>query len=122
MTAHTLLVADDDALLRETLSDAFAGLGWDVRTAACGAQAISVLAHERLDLLISDVDMPDMTGFQLLSWVRSHSAPPPMPVVLMSARADAELGRAATANGAAALVAKPVAFAQLSTLINRIVL
>lgn len=115
---HIVLIADDDRLVRESLGDAFDGFGWQVRTAACGGQAIEVLGHGHLDLLVSDIDMPDMTGFQLLSWVRAHAAQPP--VVLMSARADAALGRTALADGAVALLAKPVEVARLNSVISHL--
>ncbi len=115
---HIVLIADDDRLVRESLGDAFDGFGWDVRTAACGGEAIRVLEGQRLDLLMSDIDMPDMTGFQLLSWVRGHTAQPP--VVLMSARADEALGRTALAEGAITLLAKPVEVARLNTVINNL--
>jgi CheY-like chemotaxis protein len=114
--SHIVLIADDDRLVRESLGDAFDGLGWEVHTAACGGQAIQVLERARLDLLVSDVDMPDMTGFQLLSWVRGQAAPQP-PVVLMSARADALLGRTALAEGAVTLLPKPVDVARLNTVL-----
>ena len=117
--SHIVLIADDDRLVRESLGDAFDGLGWTVRTAASGSQAIEAFGKDRLDLLVSDVDMPDMTGFQLLSWVRAR-VPPSPPVLLMSARADASLGRTAVAEGAIALLSKPVEVANLSAVINRL--
>jgi CheY-like chemotaxis protein len=116
---HIVLIADDDRLMRESLGDAFDGFGWDVRTAACGGEAIAVLERDRLDLLVSDIDMPDMSGFQLLSWVRSQTAAPSHPpVVLMSARADDLLGRTALAEGAFTLLAKPVEVARLNTVLT----
>ncbi|MEK7413576.1 MAG: response regulator [Planctomycetota bacterium] len=117
LASHIVLIADDDRLVRESLGDAFDGLGWTVRTAASGGQAITAFGQDRLDLLVSDVDMPDMTGFQLLTWVRAQS---PLPVLLMSARADAALGRTAVAEGAIALLSKPVEVANLSAVVNRL--
>jgi CheY-like chemotaxis protein len=114
---HIVLIADDDRLMRESLGDAFDGFGWDVRTAASGGEAIAVLERDRLDLLVSDIDMPDISGFQLLNWVRTH-APSHPPVVLMSARADALLGRTALAEGAVTLLAKPVEVARLNTVLT----
>ncbi len=116
--AHPIvLIADDDRLVRESLGDAFDVFGWDVCVAASGGEAIKVLERQRLDLLVSDIDMPDMTGFQLLSWVRAHLPPRP-PVVLMSARADEALGRTAISEGAVTLLAKPVEVDRLNTVIN----
>src|SRR3954468_6343720 len=93
MRHRTILIADDDRLVRESLHDALADLGCDIAEAGNGTDAIAVLRRMQCDLLLSDVDMPDMTGFQLLSWVcdsahagsgQLHRRPP---VVLMSARA-----------------------------------
>ncbi len=114
---RTVLIADDDRLLRESLCDALADLGWDPSAAADGTSAIAALNHRPCDLLLSDVDMPDMTGFQLLEWVNAH---PPQPTVrvLMSARANADLDRAARRAGASALLAKPVHILQLNTLVS----
>ncbi|MBN8525569.1 MAG: response regulator [Planctomycetes bacterium] len=114
--SHIVLIADDDRLVRESLGDAFDAFGWEVRVADCGTSAIQVLERGRLDLLVSDIDMPDMTGFQLLSWTRAH--PPALPVVLMSARADEQLGRTALAEGAVTLLPKPVPVARLNTVIT----
>lgn len=116
--SHIVLIADDDRLVRESLGDAFDGFGWQVRVADCGTRAIQVLERDRFDLLVSDVDMPDMTGFQLLSWARAH--PPAPPVVLMSARADEQLGRVAVAEGAVTLLAKPVEVARVRSVLTSI--
>src|SRR5882757_7590434 len=100
MHSRTVLVADDDRLLRESLCDALTDLGCIPSQAGNGSSAIDFLKQARYDLLLSDVDMPDMTGFALLSWTQQH---PPMPsVVLMSARADSFLDRAAQQAGALA--------------------
>jgi DNA-binding response OmpR family regulator len=115
--SHIVLIADDDRLVRESLGDAFDSFGWGVCTAACGGDAIAVLERSRLDLLVSDIDMPDMTGFQLLCWVREHTGALP-PVVLMSARADEALGRTALAEGAVTLLPKPVQVARLNNIIT----
>ena len=88
--ARFLIVADDDRLVRETLCDLLEPFGFAARQAADGASAIRELGRGRCDLLLSDVDMPDMTGFQVLDWARAH--PPTPATVLMSARADADLG------------------------------
>jgi len=117
MLARTILVADDDALLRESLCDLLADLGvtpWSVGNAG---EAIQVLTRTRCDLVLSDVDMPDMTGFALLSWIQAHQR---VPAVLMSARADPQMDLAAQRAGALALLSKPVAAGSISTLIHRL--
>jgi CheY-like chemotaxis protein len=115
MTARTILVADDDRLLRESLCDVLSHLGCMTRSAGNGGEAIEVLEHDRFDLLMSDVEMPDMTGFQLLSWVREHH---PTPTVLMSARADRSLRETARSVGAIDLLHKPVEIASITHLFH----
>src|SRR4051812_24380718 len=88
MVLRSILVADDDTLLRESLCDLISGLGVATRQVGNGGEAIEVLSHHRVDLVLSDVDMPDMTGFALLAWIQAHR---PVPSVLMSARADRQL-------------------------------
>jgi CheY-like chemotaxis protein len=114
--ARSLIVADDDRLVRETLCDLLEPMGFTARLAADGASAIRELGRARCDLLLSDVDMPDLTGFQVLDWARAH--PPTPATVLMSARADAELSRAARSAGAIALLAKPVEITALTGLVR----
>lgn len=116
MLSRTILIADDDRLLRESLSDVLTGMGCRTWQAGDGQGAIRILSQDRCDLLLSDVDMPDMTGFQLLDWVRGH--PPAPATVLMSARADQRLDAEARAGGAMALLPKPVAISALTALVS----
>lgn len=115
---RTVLIADDDRNLRESLSEVLTDLGWATRQAGNGTAAIAELIRGRCDLLLSDIDMPDMTGFQLLAWVSEH--PPLTPVVLMSARADDRLDREARRMGALRLLPKPVAVTSLTTLVHHL--
>jgi DNA-binding NtrC family response regulator len=114
---RSILIADDDRLLRESLCDVLADLGFKTRQVGTGASAIGVIKEHRFDLMISDVDMPDMTGFALLEWVTCHA---PMPAVLMSARADSDLGRAARESGAIVLLPKPVQVANITSVIHQL--
>ena len=68
----TILVADDTALFRALLSDALREDGFEVLTAADGAEALDPLHRElaRLDLAILDLEMPHMTGDQVLESLR----------------------------------------------------
>jgi CheY-like chemotaxis protein len=113
-----ILIADDDRHLRESLCEVMGDAGWSAQSAGCGAQAIQLLNGGRFDLLLSDVDMPDMTGFQLLAWARAHQHPEP--AVLMSARANPELVQAATRAGAVTLLPKPVRAAELTKLVTNL--
>jgi len=119
MIARSILVADDDRLLRESLCEALSDLGHRTLDANCGQRAIAIIEGNRqLDLLLSDVDMPDMTGFALIDWLHAHRLAPA--VVLMSARADAQLDRAAHDAGAVCLLSKPVGVGRIAGLVAQL--
>ena len=118
MIPRTVIIADDDPLVRESLCEVIADLGCEPSAAANGGQAIAMLSRSPWGLLLSDVDMPDMSGFQLLDWVRAH--PPATPTALMSARADADLASRARADGAIAMLAKPVPVTEITALVTSI--
>ena len=63
---HILLVEDDEDT-RELMALALTGAGFDVRPAASGREALSLLAETPYDLLVTDYDMPEMTGTEMLA-------------------------------------------------------
>jgi len=66
----TLLIVDDEPSIRESLSHVLTEIGYRVRTAEDGFTALREMRHEVPDLLLSDLNMPNMSGFELLSVVR----------------------------------------------------
>ncbi len=77
-----LLVVDDDAALRKSLSHIFAAFGHRVRCAADGFSALAELRIELPDIILSDLNMPGMSGFEFLSVVRRRF--PTIQVIAMS--------------------------------------
>jgi CheY-like chemotaxis protein len=113
---RSVLIADDDPLVRESLGDCLGALGCRVATARGGREAITRLNADRIDILLSDVDMPDLTGFEILEWVRRHP-PVPLAMILMSGRADGPLAAAARDAGAIDLLPKPVELGRMTALL-----
>jgi two-component system, cell cycle response regulator CpdR len=62
---HTILVADDDPELREIIAETLAEPGYAVLTASDGYEAVRVLADNWVNLLITDIKMPGIDGFEL---------------------------------------------------------
>jgi CheY-like chemotaxis protein len=81
-TKPTLLIVDDEATIRFTLSQIFSEFGHGVRVAADGLSALSEMEREVPDILLSDLNMPGMSGFELLPVVRQHF--PTIRVIAMS--------------------------------------
>ena len=67
-----ILIVDDDVLMIEALDDLFTSEGYEVRTAHRGQDALKILQHEKFDLLILDVVMPKITGFEICAQVRKR--------------------------------------------------
>jgi len=83
LQGKTVLVVDDDDGVRLSMADILAGEGCDVMTTPSGNEALRFLDQRHFDLVISDVQMPDMDGYELFRRIRvGHSE---LPVVLMTA-------------------------------------
>lgn len=99
--SKTVLVAEDSITSRTLLRNILESAGYRVSTAVDGADAFSLLKTERFDLLVSDVDMPRMSGFDLTAKIRADKGLAELPVVLVTAlgsRGDRERGIDAGAN------------------------
>jgi two-component system OmpR family response regulator len=83
-SALRVLAVDDEFSITELLSMALRYEGWDVRTAADGAEAVRVARDFRPDAVILDVMLPDMDGFEVLRRLRADA--PLVPVVFLTAR------------------------------------
>ena len=79
---NDVIVADDDPLLVSVLSEIFKGSGYTIRTASDGFAALTSIRERVPDILISDLNMPRMSGFELLSIVRRRF--PSIAVIAMS--------------------------------------
>ncbi|MBI4350403.1 MAG: response regulator, partial [Elusimicrobia bacterium] len=81
----TVLVADDSITARTLLKNIFEAAGYEVRTAVDGAAAFELLRSAPCDLVVSDVDMPKMTGFELTARIRADKKLADLPVLLVTA-------------------------------------
>src|SRR4028119_1532039 len=82
---ETILLVDDDAALLEVTSIVLASEGYRVVTAEDGAEALRILGREGLDLVVLDIMLPRMSGFEVLKKMREHSD---VPVVLLTAKSQ----------------------------------
>ena len=98
--ARRALVVDDSLTARASHRTTLEAGGFVVHTAASGAQALEQLRHTTYDVMICDIGMEEMDGFQLATQVRAQAASDPMPILLVSAReSDADRQRGAAAGG-----------------------
>jgi CheY-like chemotaxis protein len=85
-----LLVCDDSAVERSALAQILRRQGYEVDEAADGSAALRLIKGRAYDLLLLDLNMPDVDGFDVLRYVQSHQAK--LPVVLMSGLPHEEIG------------------------------
>ena len=104
-----ILVVDDELLLRVMLKDALEGAGHAVVLAENGRVAIDRAKADRPDLILMDIMMPDLDGYDTCKLMKADPALMGLPVILISATAEPKdvVGRAKQV-GAAAVLSKPV--------------
>ena len=98
---HCILVVDDSPTVRETQRRILVEQGYSVNQVGSGLEAWEALGEQPYDLVITDVDMPGMTGVELVRKIRGHSRFQSLPVIMVSYRdrpEDQALGREAGAN------------------------
>lgn len=120
-TGEPLIVcADDDADIRELLMFGLSGHGYRVVFAADGAEALRLAESWKPALMILDVSMPGIDGFELTRRLRAGAETSEIPVVLLTARvrdADIEQGHALGAN---AYITKPFHLDELNREVQRL--
>jgi len=117
MAAGTILIADDDAAIRTVLSQALGRAGFDVRTCGNAATLWQWVAQGDGDLVLTDVVMPDESGFELLP--RIQKIRPDLPVVVMSAQNTLLTAITATERGAYEYLPKPFDLTELVAIVRR---
>jgi DNA-binding NtrC family response regulator len=113
----TILVADDEKNIREGLREALMLDGYDVLLAADGKEALGALERGEVDLVISDLKMPRLSGEELLRKVSAEF--PTVPVIILTGHGTIESAVQAMHDGAYDFLTKPVNLDRLSLLAKR---
>ena len=108
MALGRILVVDDEAPVREVLTEYFATEGYAVEAAGSGVEALTAIRGGRADLVLLDVRMPGLDGVQVLRRIRELDER--VPVIMVTANEDVGLARETLKLGAFDYVAKPFDF------------
>lgn len=103
-----ILVVDDDSVIRELLRMHLASADFVVRIAEDGEDALAQILSNAPDLIITDISMPRMDGFELLETVRARPTTAFIPIILLSQHSDVTIFRRGMELGADDFLAKPV--------------
>lgn len=107
MESKRILVVDDEPRVREMIEFRLRQYGFEVLQAADGREALAVASKEQPDLVLLDVMMPELDGFQVCSRLKQHEATEHIPVVMLTAKAEAKDVTRAFNSGAVDYVVKP---------------
>ncbi|MDD3049524.1 MAG: response regulator [Candidatus Cloacimonetes bacterium] len=107
-----ILIVDDSTSLGETISEILSFAGYDAEYVVSGAKALKKISENHFDLILSDINMPGMTGLELLERINSLSNEP-VPLIIMTGFVKPEFAIQAVRLGAADFISKPIDFNDL---------
>jgi len=113
-----VLVVDDEDTLRTVLSQELKGEGYEVDAAADGRIAIDTLKVKQFDLVLLDIKMPNMNGFEVLRYIKQNH--PNLKVIMLTGFADLKNAIESKKLGAEDFVSKPYDLVDLITTIERV--
>lgn len=114
-----ILVVDDDVIIRRVVGLMLERGGYEVTSAPNVEQARKALCTEPVDLLITDLNLPDADGFTLMRWMRGKHSLTNVPVIMLTGSIRERDDLTARAEGVAAFLTKPVASFQLLETVQR---
>lgn len=113
-----ILIVEDDQVLLELMCDYFEGTGATIFQASNGELAFQIVEKERIDLVLSDVQMPVMGGIELVKKIRSNNSVLPL-VLLVTGQCEFNLEEALRI-GASDLIQKPFKLSEVVERVNRL--
>ena len=103
-----ILVVDDDPIMLDLAATRLKAAGYEVNVASNGREGLTALAKADIDLVISDLDMPEMNGYDLTREIRKQPRTRMVPVIVITGSEHANAVEAAFAAGATNFLAKPI--------------
>ena len=114
-----ILIVDDESIVRESLSDWLDGVGYDVKTAECGEDALRILQRQEIKIMLADLVMPGMNGIELMK--KAKKIVPSISTIIITAHATIQSAIAAIREGAHEYVEKPFCPEKIELLIEKLV-
>ncbi|MBO3762318.1 response regulator [Ciceribacter sp. L1K23] len=106
MSAHILTV-DDSASVRMTTKIALSNAGYRVTEAVDGLDGLNKAKADSYDLIVTDLNMPNMNGLQMIEALRQSPAHMGVPIIFLTTESDADMKSRAKAAGATGWITKP---------------
>ncbi|MEQ9220032.1 MAG: response regulator [Cyclobacteriaceae bacterium] len=113
-----ILVIEDEQLIRETLSDLLALMGYEVLQASNGIEGLAHARKESIDIILCDVNMPEMNGYEVLKALKETDLLTYVPFIFLTARSTMEDLRKGMDLGADDYLTKPFTYESLEKALN----
>ena len=119
--AKTFLVVDDSASMRQLVSFTIKDAGYDVLVAENGKDAIGKLAGKKVDMVITDLNMPEMDGIELIKQLRGMADYKFAPIVMLTTESQESKKQEGKQAGASGWIVKPFSPEQLLDVVKKFV-
>jgi two-component system, chemotaxis family, chemotaxis protein CheY len=119
--AKTIMIVDDSASVRQVVGIALKRAGYDVIEAGDGVQALARLTGQKISLIISDVNMPNMDGISFVRAAKQLPAYRFTPIVMLTTEVNESKKQAGREAGAKAWMVKPFQPEQMLAAVNKLV-
>jgi two-component system chemotaxis response regulator CheY len=103
-----ILIVDDCSTTRKIIASYLKEAGYNTITAANGVEAVEKLVTTKVDFIITDLNMPQMDGIELLKWIRSNTTFKDLPLVILTTEQDDLIRAKGISIGASAFLTKPI--------------
>ena len=118
--AASILAVDDSASMRQMVSFTLKGAGYDVVEAADGVEALGIAKGRKVNLVITDVNMPNMDGITLIKELRSLPSYKFTPLLMLTTESGADKTQQGKAAGATGWIVKPFNPDQLLSTVKKV--
>jgi two-component system, chemotaxis family, chemotaxis protein CheY len=118
--ANTILIVDDSTMVRRYVRESLEALGFEVVEAADGESALTQVSRALPALVISDVNMAPMNGFELLAALRARYSRKELPILMLTTEADDKLKLRGKEVGANGWLVKPFDPARMSAVVQHL--
>ncbi len=115
-----VLTVDDSRTMRDMVSFTLKGAGYDVVEAADGQQALGVIGANKVDLVITDLNMPVMDGLTLIRRLRATPTHRTLPILMLTTEADEKKKAEGRAVGATGWIVKPFNPEKLISVVQKV--